>query len=162
MEVSHPASFVKLFELYADWDLRPMVAYGAFSSPTYHLDITPFLPLLTDSLPHNFSLTVSSGLPDTPVNSNWYLSGNIALVLDPSGEKTTGSIAHYESTPWVDVKGRAAKDNETVEVWVEAGRRHRVEGVVNTGSGGSKSVVFEQSLEYKNYMKFFDGGFTQV
>ncbi|CAE6344582.1 unnamed protein product [Rhizoctonia solani] len=83
---------------------RPLTSYGAYNQPTYFVDITPFLPALTDSVPHNITLSVlGQGLsPPHSINSNWFVSGNVRLTLGTSQARTTGKITSYTVDPYVD------------------------------------------------------------
>ncbi|WAQ88136.1 hypothetical protein PtA15_9A261 [Puccinia triticina] len=83
----------------------PIAAYGSLDQPTYQVDITPFLPLLTDSKSHNFTLTVEGQGENRSINSKWFLSGNIAMTLDASGKRTTGEIVGYQTEPTINVAG---------------------------------------------------------
>jgi len=58
---------------------QPIVAYGAYDTPTYTMDLTPFIPLLADGNSHVISLNVVSDERDHGVNPNWYLSGNLQV-----------------------------------------------------------------------------------
>ena len=43
---------------------RPVVAINAYDLPTYNIDLTPFVPLLTDGNDHTITLDISSDEPD--------------------------------------------------------------------------------------------------
>jgi hypothetical protein len=58
---------------------RPMVSYGAFDSPTYYIDITPFLPHLSDGLAHNFTINVAGMGTNHSINADWIVSGNVQV-----------------------------------------------------------------------------------
>ena len=62
---------------------RPITSYGAVDLPTYFLDLTPFVPLLTDGQPHNITLSVSSVESDHTINQNWFVSGAIQVDVLP-------------------------------------------------------------------------------
>lgn len=51
--------------------------HTATELPTYFIDVTPFVPLLTDNSPHNFTLDVVSAETNHSINANWYVSGKI-------------------------------------------------------------------------------------
>ena len=67
---------------------RPITSYGALDLPTYFLDLTPFVPVLTDGQPHTISLDVVSAEDDHTINQNWFVSGLLQVVTDPSGKET--------------------------------------------------------------------------
>jgi hypothetical protein len=60
-----------------------MVSYGAFDSPTYYIDATPFLPMLSDGQPHNFTLNVAGMGSDHSINNDWIVSGNVQVRMLP-------------------------------------------------------------------------------
>ncbi|KAF4553229.1 Hypothetical protein D9617_7g029560 [Elsinoe fawcettii] len=75
---------------------RPIVGIDAYDLREDEIDITPFLPVLTDSQPHNFTLVVSGLIPgpngtvlSERVNTYWVLSGKIFLWLSPSTSLST-------------------------------------------------------------------------
>ncbi|KAG9095272.1 hypothetical protein FRC06_009968 [Ceratobasidium sp. 370] len=144
---------------------RPLTSYGAYNQPTYFVDVTPFLPTLTDSAAHNITLTVvGQGLsPPHSINSNWFVSGNVRLTLGSSGMRTTGTIKSYAADPYVSpsVKGSAGPGNKTIYASVDAGRKLRIESELIVGGKEKRSVVFEQDLKYENEQKYVDDGWVQ-
>ncbi|KAF9005653.1 peptide N-acetyl-beta-D-glucosaminyl asparaginase amidase A-domain-containing protein [Cyathus striatus] len=79
---------------------RPITSYGALDLPTYFLDLTPFVPLLTDNAPHNFSIDVVSAEDDHTILQNWFVSGLLQIVTDASPLRTTGKMILYDATPF--------------------------------------------------------------
>ncbi|KKK24757.1 hypothetical protein AOCH_002220 [Aspergillus ochraceoroseus] len=78
---------------------RPIVGIDAFDLREPEIDISPFLPLLTDGEYHSFELKVIgldvsedgvAMLSDT-VGSYWIITGNIYLYLDNTKENTSRS-----------------------------------------------------------------------
>ncbi|KAF2220197.1 peptide N-acetyl-beta-D-glucosaminyl asparaginase amidase A-domain-containing protein [Elsinoe ampelina] len=70
---------------------RPIVGIDAYDLREDEIDVSPFLPLLTDSRPHNLTLVVSGLIPTTNgtilserVNSYWVLSAKLFLWQSPS------------------------------------------------------------------------------
>jgi hypothetical protein len=128
-----------------------MAAYGALDSPTYYVDITPFLPLLSDGAPHTFSLNVIGMGANRSINSDWILSGNIQLWLDVSTRPTTGRITRYEAPSFVDpvvnglVTGKAPRTNVSVTTMVK--RQLHVAAEITTGSGVRTYVEWAQDLQ---------------
>ncbi|KAG8725364.1 hypothetical protein FRC09_001168 [Ceratobasidium sp. 395] len=144
---------------------RPLASYGAYNQPTYFVDITPFLPTLTDSAAHNITLSVvGQGLsPPHSIHSNWFVSGNVRLALGSSSTRTTGTIKSYTADPYVrpSVKGSASAGNKTVYASVGATRKLRIESELVLGGKEKKSVVFEQDLKYENGQEYADDGWVQ-
>ena len=56
-----------------------MLSYGAFDSPTYYVDITPFVGSLCDGKPHTFTLDVVGMGTSFSINQNWIVSGNLQV-----------------------------------------------------------------------------------
>ncbi|EIN14642.1 hypothetical protein PUNSTDRAFT_124096 [Punctularia strigosozonata HHB-11173 SS5] len=131
---------------------RPMVSYGAFDSPTYYIDVSPFLPLLSDGVAHNFTVNVAGMGTDHSINVDWIVSGNIQLYLDSSSKQTTGAITSYLAAPYVDptVTGTVSGPAPNVSVTTAASRTLSIEGYVKTGSGKTTTVKWEQLLKYSN------------
>ncbi|EFP78151.2 uncharacterized protein PGTG_04107 [Puccinia graminis f. sp. tritici CRL 75-36-700-3] len=127
---------------------RPMAAYGSFDQPTYQIDITPFLPLLTDSKPHNFTLTVEGQGENRSINSKWFLSGNIAMALDTSGERTTGEMIEYKTDPTINIAGGIC--GGSVCTTTNASRKLFIESYLVTGSKTKKKASFKQDFAYQN------------
>ncbi|CAE6467831.1 unnamed protein product [Rhizoctonia solani] len=144
---------------------RPLTSYGAYNQPTYFVDITPFLPTLTDSAPHNITLSVlGQGLsPAHSINSNWFVSGNIRLTLGTSQTRTTGKITSYTVDPYVDpsVKGSASPGNVTVHASISAQRRIRIDSELVVGGKEKRNVVFEQNLKFENAQDYASDGWVQ-
>lgn len=138
---------------------RPIAAYGSLDQPTYTIDITPFLPLLTDSKPHNFTLIVAGQGENGSINSRWYLSGNIAINVDPSGVATTGKILNYKTTPNIKISGENC--DGVIFTSVEASRKLSVESYLVTGGKNKKKVSFNQDLLYENKQNLAVDGNTQ-
>jgi hypothetical protein len=84
---------------------RPITSYGAIDLPTYHLDLTPFIPILTNGQPHNITLDVASAETDHQINQNWFLSGLLHLKLDTSDLPTTGEITQYQVSNFATPSG---------------------------------------------------------
>ncbi|ESK96972.1 peptide-n4-(n-acetyl-beta-glucosaminyl)asparagine amidase a [Moniliophthora roreri MCA 2997] len=129
---------------------RPIAAYGALDQPTYFLDVTPFVPLLTDGNPHNFSLDIVSAEDDHTINQNWYVSGLLQIVTDSSTEPTTGKMTIYDVEPYAQSSAAIVRDNGEVEITVKATRQLHIESTIVSGSGVSIDAVFKQNLQYSN------------
>ncbi|KAH9819969.1 peptide N-acetyl-beta-D-glucosaminyl asparaginase amidase A-domain-containing protein [Melampsora americana] len=137
---------------------RPIAAYGAFDQPTYMIDITPFIPTLTDGKSHNFTLSVEGQGVNRTINDNFQLSGNIAIIKDPSGVRTTGKMENYVNKPKVSTGGEICK--EGIRTVVRAQRKLSISSTLITGSG-KKEVTFSQYLSYKNTQLWGPNGRSQ-
>lgn len=130
---------------------RPITSYGALDLPTYFLDLTPFVPLLTDSEPHNFTLDVASAEIDHAINPNWYVSALLQVVTDSSDKRTTGKITSYSAPLYATTSttGSTAANGD-VNITVKATHNVHIEAEVVSGSGKTTQVVWQQSLSYEN------------
>ncbi|KAI0780713.1 peptide N-acetyl-beta-D-glucosaminyl asparaginase amidase A-domain-containing protein [Trametes elegans] len=136
---------------------RPITSFGALDLPTYFLDLTPFVPILTDGHPHNISLDVASAEDDHAINQNWFVSGSLQVVTDPSGKPTAGKITRYDAAPFAVAKttGSVGKNGD-VNVTVSATRSIHIEAEITGGSGQTTHVVWTQNLEFSNTQQFLD------
>ncbi|EGG03240.1 uncharacterized protein MELLADRAFT_90243 [Melampsora larici-populina 98AG31] len=128
---------------------RPIAAIGASNAPSYTLDITPFVPLLTDDKNHNFTIMIGGQEPGLSKPS-WVLSGSVGITLDPSGTRTTGTLdsvvtkPYQKSTPLPDdAQGR-------INFKTEASRQLSLKATVITGTKGKQSVTVTQDFKFSN------------
>ncbi|EIW85186.1 hypothetical protein CONPUDRAFT_87677 [Coniophora puteana RWD-64-598 SS2] len=141
---------------------QPITSYGAIDLPTYFLDLTPFVPVFADGLPHNVSLDVASAESNHTINANWYVSGLLQVVTDPSGQPTTGNITAYDVQPYaVAHTDGSVGANGDVTVTVAATRSVRIESTIVSGSGDTTAVVWAQDLEFSNTQYYLDNATTQ-
>ncbi|KAH9901591.1 peptide N-acetyl-beta-D-glucosaminyl asparaginase amidase A-domain-containing protein [Cubamyces lactineus] len=136
---------------------RPITSYGALDLPTYFIDLTPFVPILTDGNPHNISIDVVSAEDDHTINQNWFVSGNLQVVTDPSSKPTTGKITKYDVSPFaVTTTTGSVGSNGDVNVTVSATRDILIEAEITSGSGKTTHVVWSQNLAFSNTQQFLD------
>lgn len=142
---------------------RPITSYGALDLPTYFLDLTPFTPLLADGAPHNISLDVASAETDHSINANWFVSGLVQVVTDPSGAQTTGNITLYDVDAFATTNTTGvAGANGDVNVTVAATHSVHIEATVVSGSGDVNNVVLKQEMSFSNTQNYLDNTLTQV
>ncbi|KAJ4469422.1 peptide N-acetyl-beta-D-glucosaminyl asparaginase amidase A-domain-containing protein [Lentinula edodes] len=119
---------------------RPITSYGALDLPTYVLDVTPFLPLLTDGGAHNFTVDVISAETNGAINQNWFVSGLLQVVTASTTNPTTGNMTVYEADDFPVTSATAnVASNGDVIITVTA------------------SLVYDQSLNYSNVQTYLDG-----
>ncbi|KAJ8489682.1 hypothetical protein ONZ45_g13482 [Pleurotus djamor] len=134
---------------------RPITSYGALDLPTYFLDLTPFVPILTDGKPHTFTIDVASAEPNRGTLQNWFVSGLLQVVTDPSGKPSTGRITSYSADPFAVVSNTATpRDNGDLSITVTATRKIHIEAEVTSGSGKTSHVVVSQDLRYSNVQTY--------
>ncbi|OCH93376.1 hypothetical protein OBBRIDRAFT_859505 [Obba rivulosa] len=136
---------------------RPITSYGALDLPTYFIDLTPFVPILADGNPHNITIDVASAEADHAINQNWFVSGNLQVVTDPSSRPTTGSITVYDAQPFAvsNITGSVAANGDII-VTVNATRSIHIEADIVSGSGAHTHVVWSQQLEFSNTQFYLD------
>jgi len=136
---------------------RPITSYGALDLPTYFIDLTPFVPVLTDGQPHNISIDVVSAETNHTINDNWYVSGNLQVVTDSSSSPTTGNITVYNVEPYAETSTTGTiGDNGDLTVTVTAKHSIQIQSEFTSGSGQHTSVIWTQDLEYSNTQYYLD------
>ncbi|KAG6376151.1 peptide N-acetyl-beta-D-glucosaminyl asparaginase amidase A-domain-containing protein [Boletus reticuloceps] len=135
---------------------KPITSYGALDLPTYFLDLTPFAPTFADGLPHTVTLDVVSAEANHTLNQNWYVSGLLQVITDPSGKPTTGKITRYDVQPYAVTETSASISGTDVNVTVQAQHSLYIEAIVISGSGQETTVAFQQSLDYTNTQYYLD------
>lgn len=142
---------------------RPITSYGALDLPTYFLDLTPFVPILTDGKAHNISIDVVSAEPSHVINDNWFVSGNLQVVTDSSPNPTTGNMTKYTADPYAvsTITGNVGANGD-VNVTVKATRNIYIESTIKSGSGKTTKVVWSQNLSYQNVQNYLQNTSVQV
>jgi Peptide N-acetyl-beta-D-glucosaminyl asparaginase amidase A len=131
--------------------------------PTYFLDLTPFVPILTDGNPHAISLDVVSAELNHTINQNWYLSAALQIFTDPSSNPTTGKMTQYSVEPFskTSTVGSLGRNGD-LNVTISATRQLHIESTIISGSGIVNEVVWDQSLEYNNVQNYLNNATIQV
>jgi hypothetical protein len=141
---------------------RPISAYGAIDLPTYYIDVTPFVPLLADGNPHQFTIDVVSAEPDHAILQNWYVSGSLQVLTDSSLEPTTGKITSYNVSPFPVTSNTAKTEGDSVNITVTATRKIHIEADIVTGSGKKVHALWTQGLSYQNEQDYLSNATVQV
>ncbi|TCD66018.1 hypothetical protein EIP91_001918 [Steccherinum ochraceum] len=141
---------------------RPITSYGALEQPTYFIDLTPFVPILTDGNPHNISLDVVSAEDDHAINQNWFVSGNLQVVLDPSNKPTTGKITVLDAPPFAVTNTTGVVAGNDVNFTVTATRNIHIEADIVSGSGKRNHVVWSQNLQFSNTQDYINNSIVQL
>ncbi|KAF5380981.1 hypothetical protein D9615_003958 [Tricholomella constricta] len=141
---------------------RPIAAYGAIDLPTYFLDVTPFVPLLTDGKPHQFTIDVVSAEDDHTILQNWYVSGLLQVVTDSSSKPTTGNITVYDAPLFAQTTSSGTVGAGSVNITVKATRKLHLEAHILSGSGKSTHAVWTQELSFSNRQSFTENAKFQV
>ncbi|KAF6818448.1 peptide-n4-(n-acetyl-beta-glucosaminyl)asparagine amidase a [Colletotrichum sojae] len=141
---------------------RPIVGLDAYDLREHEIDISPWLPLLSDGKDHTFKIKVA-GLADqgdrtfvnTTVGNYWVVSGKVFLWLDEEGSVTTGRPPMIDiSEPDIKLTGRSLKQNstganESLAFTLEVKRSISVKGEV-VSKKGTQNPVWSQKLSYSN------------
>ncbi|KAI1659327.1 hypothetical protein F4813DRAFT_29006 [Daldinia decipiens] len=153
---------------------RPIVGIDAFELPSFEIDISPWLGLITDGQPHAFQVRVvgfDTSAEDGigPVGENWWVSGSVFTWLDDTVEQTV--MQNFESnitTPSFEfhpVVGTAISDNGTVTntslyFSLIASRNITVSSIIEKGNI-TREVAWTQSLSFSNIQNMTDLAFNQ-
>ncbi|KAJ7452408.1 peptide N-acetyl-beta-D-glucosaminyl asparaginase amidase A-domain-containing protein [Mycena galericulata] len=141
---------------------RPITSYGALDLPTYFLDLTPFIPILTDGESHNFTIDVASAEADKTILPNWFVSGLLQVITDSSSKPTTGKIKSYSAEPYAETTTTGSVgDNGDVNITVTASRKIQISSSILSGSGKETNVVWSQDLTYINQQNYLDDMLVQ-
>ncbi|KAK1730962.1 hypothetical protein CaCOL14_005716 [Colletotrichum acutatum] len=141
---------------------RPLVGLDAYDLREHEIDISPWLPVLSDGKEHTFKIKVA-GLADdgqktivnTTVGNFWVVSGKVFLWLDEEGSITTGKPPTVSiSQPDIKITGRALGKNstganETLAFNLDVTRMISVKGEV-VSKKGTKNPEWTQKLSYTN------------
>jgi hypothetical protein len=140
---------------------RPVVGIDAYDLREDEIDVSPWLPLLSDGKAHSYEIRVV-GVVDgpngeskiSPVGNYWIVTGKLFLWLDPAGNVTTGPPPTVLSgPPSFSVESSVTKSsdgkNASLAYKVTASREFVVTGSVTT-SGGPEPVEWRQSLSFSN------------
>lgn len=154
---------------------NPMVGIDTFDLKEGEIDISPWLGVLCDGLPHNFSINVV-GLDDNAgrtatlskgVGSNWQVTGKIFIWLDESPTAiTTGAPPTFAGIdPIIEVtqtiSTNATGGNDTLRYSTAINRQFTVSSTITT-STGQQSLSWSQTLSHTDGGTVTDFGASQV
>lgn len=153
---------------------RPIVGIDAFDLREDEIDITPFLPLLSNSNNHTFEIRVlgvdddgnGSGALTSGIESNWVVTGKVFVWLDSGANLTSGSLPKISApAPLISLQSsRHQNTNGTVESLdysVEVSRNLYIQSTLST-STGTEVVYWRQNLTFSNVGTLSNGGNDQV
>ncbi|GAA5892526.1 hypothetical protein JCM6882_005639 [Rhodosporidiobolus microsporus] len=140
---------------------RPLASLRAFDIPSFFVDVSPFLPKLTDGKKHTISFAVFGQGADETVNSNWFITGALHVVLDPTSPpvRTTGRLLSHQVTPspFILSGGFPSADGKELKTSVKGTRSVNIVAEVVTGSG-KKVVHWGQAATLENKQFYTDEG----
>ncbi|KAG8960909.1 hypothetical protein FRC03_006028, partial [Tulasnella sp. 419] len=143
---------------YAPLVWRPVSAYGSLDQPTYHIDLTPFIPLLADGKEHTVTIDVVSAERTHSILENWWVSGNIQVSTSGSDKQTTGHITRYVVPEYAlaTISGSTSPSEppyRDVNVTVTADHRLYIEAEIQNG-WHKKTVRWSQSHSFSNKQEY--------
>ncbi|KAF5358320.1 hypothetical protein D9756_001569 [Leucocoprinus leucothites] len=141
---------------------RPITSFGALDLPTYFLDVTPFVPLLADGQAHNFTIDVVSAESDHTILQNWFVSGNLQVFTDPSGQPTTGKMLRVDNQPFAKTKSEGGLDrNGDLRFTVSASRSIHIESEIVSGGNKTSHVTWTQQYAYSSAQQWLNNSLIQ-
>ncbi|TFK76678.1 hypothetical protein BDN72DRAFT_884390 [Pluteus cervinus] len=141
---------------------RPLTSYGAYDSPTYWIDITPFIPVLSSPAQnHTITLRVVGQGKSPSFNSNWFVSGSVHVKHGKSATK--GTLTKYQVGDLrIQTTGGANSSDGTVWTKVTASRDVLIESELLDEHNQKRLVQFTQKLRYSNDASYANEGWVQV
>jgi Peptide N-acetyl-beta-D-glucosaminyl asparaginase amidase A len=152
---------------------RPIVGIDAFDLREHEIDITPWLPVLSDGEQHTFEIKVAgidddggtTGTVTETVGNFWYVTGKIFVWLDDPSSITTGTAPTLTlpqpgimlSQSYTQI---ATGVNQTLNYKTSVTRSLSISSIVKTQNGLSP-VTWTQSLSYTNLGIYTNQGYTQ-
>ncbi|TVY45016.1 Peptide-N4-(N-acetyl-beta-glucosaminyl)asparagine amidase A [Lachnellula occidentalis] len=153
---------------------RPIVGIDAFDLREHEIDITPWLPVLSDGNEHTFEIRVvgllddgkNSGTLSESVGSSWYVTGKIFLWQDDANAITTGpNPTLLLPAPTIAISQSLTQNstgaNETLTYTTNVSRSLTISSLLTTQNGTSL-VTWTQSLAVTNYGLYTAFGAIQV
>ncbi|KAI1444353.1 peptide N-acetyl-beta-D-glucosaminyl asparaginase amidase A-domain-containing protein [Annulohypoxylon stygium] len=153
---------------------RPVVGIQAFDIKEHEIDITPWLPLLSDGNNHTFTIQVlgldddgvSSAELSTTTDSEWYITGKIFVWLDDADSITTGVLgSSFASEPSISFSQRITQNstgfNESLDYTLAVTRTLSISSYVKT-QNGEGIATWTQSLSYSNNGGVYAYGYDNV
>ncbi|KAI1767020.1 hypothetical protein GGR53DRAFT_527716 [Hypoxylon sp. FL1150] len=153
---------------------RPIVGIDAFELPTFEVDITPWLGLLTDGQEHTFQLQVvgfdrSAENGIGPVGENWWVSGSVFVWRDDTVEQTVaqsfrseiaGPAFDFHSSIGIAIGGNGTATNSSLYFALTASRNLTVSSTIISGNE-TREVIWTQNLSFSNIQNMTDEAFNQ-
>lgn len=153
---------------------RPIVGLDAFDLREHEIDITPWLPVLSDGKGHTFEIRVAGIIDDgkkngyliPTVGSSWYVTGKIFVWLDDEGSVTTGSMPSvYLPPPAISLSQSYTQNsdgvNQTLTYTTNVNRYLSISSYI-VSQHGQGTVSWTQNLATTNYGQYTDAGAIQV
>ncbi|KAI1341680.1 peptide N-acetyl-beta-D-glucosaminyl asparaginase amidase A-domain-containing protein [Xylariaceae sp. FL0016] len=153
---------------------RPIVGIDAFELPSFEIDVTPWLSLLTDGQAHSFQLqtvgfdTAAEGSIG-PIGENWWVSGSVFVWTDEEVEQTTvegftaetpSPLFEFQPTVGTHIAENGTMTNTSFYFALTANRSLAISSTITSGNQ-SRPVSWTQDLTYSNIQNMTDLAFNQ-
>ncbi|KAI1139958.1 hypothetical protein F5Y05DRAFT_380616 [Hypoxylon sp. FL0543] len=153
---------------------RPIVGIDAFDLPSFQIDFTPWLGLLTDGENHKIQLRVvgfDTSAEDGvgAIGENWWVSGSLFVWLDDTAEQTVAQDFRSEVTTTAfdfhSVVGTAIDQsglvtNTSLYFALTASRNISISSTITSGNT-TREVAWTQRLAFSNIQNMTDSAFNQ-
>ncbi|KAI0843556.1 hypothetical protein F5Y06DRAFT_255253 [Hypoxylon sp. FL0890] len=153
---------------------RPIVGIDAFELPSFEVDITPWLGLLTDGQNHTIQLRVvgfdaSAEGSIGPVGENWWVSGSIFVWLDDTVEQivardfrseVTAAAFDFHSVVGTAIDESGTATNTSLYFALTASRNISISSTIISGNT-TREVAWSQNLSFSNIQNMTDLAFNQ-
>ncbi|KAI8957927.1 hypothetical protein F5Y11DRAFT_61718 [Daldinia sp. FL1419] len=153
---------------------RPIVGIDAFELPSFEVDISPWLGLLTDGQSHTFQARVigfDTSAKDGigPIGENWWVSGSVFVWLDDTVEQTvmqdfksnaTALSFDFHSAVGTAISENGTTTNTSLYFSLAASRNITVSSTILNGDV-AREVAWTQSLSFSNIQNMTDLAFNQ-
>jgi hypothetical protein len=153
---------------------RPIVGIDAFDLREDEIDISPFIPLLSDGQPHSFEIQVV-GIDDdgkgnssftTAIESNWVVTGKIFIWLGSDNNPVTGTAPTSASVSTIMLHSSRqghlnGSEGISLDYSIQVTRNLEVQSAFDTPPG-SKAVTWTQKLTYSNVGTLSNSGNDQI
>jgi hypothetical protein len=141
---------------------RPIVGIDAFDLREDEIDISPFIPLLTDGNSHTFEIRIvgvdddghGNGNFTENIESNWVVTGKLFIWLGTGPNTTTTTLPTiYAPTPSLRLYSITHPNSDgtvnALEYSIEVSRHVHIQSIVHSPLG-PKTLSWMQNLTYSN------------
>lgn len=153
---------------------RPIVGIDAFDLREVEIDISPFIPLLSDGSAHTFDIRVV-GIDDDgngnayfteAIESNWVVTGKLFIWSGDISRNTTGIIPTIRAPePSVQLRSSTIRSSngtvDSLDYAIEVSRQLHIESTFATTTG-PKTMIWRQNLTFSTAGTLNNSGNDQV
>lgn len=153
---------------------RPIVGIDAFDLREDEIDISPFLPMLSDNGTHTFEIKVigidddgaGNGRLTESIESNWIVTGKLFVWLGSDTPTVTGSVVTVQAPEpslqlYSTTRGSVNGTVDILDYSIQVSRELYINSTMHT-PGGMKTLFWRQNLTYSNAGSLSNKGNNQV